>query len=245
MPLTPMLLLSLIQGITEFLPVSSSGHLNLFQSFLNITPSLSFDVFLNTATLFSVIFVFRRQLKDFFKNLSLIALGTLPAALIGLLFSSPIDSIFSQTQYLPLFFLFTSILLFSLKFIKTKNQPFTPLKVLIIGLFQALALFPGVSRSAATLFAALLVGLSPQSAFKFSFYLFIPASLGALLLNIDKINSLSLSSFQPLPSLTGFLTAFLVGVLCLHLLLRLLISRRLWLFGFYTLSLACLILFFV
>ena len=236
MSLTSLLLLSLIQGITEFLPVSSSGHLNLFQSFLNITPSLSFDVFLNTATLFSVIFVFRRQIKNFLKNLPLIVLGSLPAAIIGLLFSSPIGSIFSQTQYLPFFFLFTSILLFSLKFIKAKNQPLTPLKALIIGLFQTLALFPGVSRSASTLFAALLLGLSPQNAFKFSFYLFIPASLGALLLNVGEVSSLS--SFSALPSLTAFLLAFLVGILCLHLLRRLLIGRRLWLFGFYTLILS-------
>jgi len=235
-------LLSLVQAISEFLPVSSSGHLNLLQSLFNLSPSLSFAVFLNTATLFSVIFVFRYQIHHFFKSRSLIIVGSLPAVLIGLAYKDQIDSIFSQPRYLSLFFLITSVLLLSLKFIKIKDQPLTPPKALIIGFFQALALFPGVSRSGATIFSALLLGLSPQNAFQFSFYLFIPASLGALLLNSNQINTLS--SFQLLPGLTSFLIAFLVGIFCLRLLRRLLTNHHLWFFGFYTLFLASLVFFF-
>ena len=238
MPHWQLITLALVQAVSEFLPISSSGHLNLLQSLFNLTPSLSFAVFLNTATLFSVIFVFYRQISSFIKSIPLIVIGSLPAAIVGIAYRDQIDSIFSHPQYLPLFFLITSILLLSLKFIKIKDQSITPQKALIIGLFQALALFPGVSRSGATLFAALLVGLSPKKAFQYSFYLFIPASLGALLINLDQINILS--SFQLLPSLTGFLIAFLVGIFCLRLLRRLLVHHRLWFFGFYTLFLACL-----
>ena len=242
MPHWQLIILALTQAISEFLPISSSGHLNLLQSFFNLTPSLSLAVFLNTATLFSVIFVFHRQVSHFFKSLPLIIIGSLPATLIGLTYKDQIDSIFSQPQYLSLFFLITSILLLSLKFIPVKGQPLTPLKALIIGFFQALALFPGVSRSGATIFSALLLGLSPQNAFQFSFYLFNPASLGALLLNFNQIHTLS--SFQLLPSLSAILIAFVVGIFCLRLLRRLLIHRRLWLFGFYTLFLASLVFFF-
>lgn len=235
-------ILALVQAISEFLPISSSGHLGLLQSLFDLTPSLSLAVFLNTATLFSVIFVFRYQIRHFFKSLPLIIIGSLPAAIIGLTCKDQIGSIFSQPQYLSLFFFITSILLLSLKFIQVKDLSLTPLKALIIGFFQALALFPGVSRSGATIFSALLLGLSATTAFQFSFYLFIPASLGALLLNFDQINTLS--SFQLLPGLTSFLIAFLVGIFCLHLLRRLLTNHHLWLFGFYTLFLASLVFFF-
>jgi len=241
MPHWQLIILALVQAISEFLPISSSGHLNLLQFLFGFIPSLSFAVFLNTATFFSVIFIFYRQISHFLKSLPLIIIGSLPAAVIGLTYKNQIDSIFSQPQYLPPFFLITSVLLLSLKFIKVKNQSLTPLKALIVGCFQALALFPGVSRSGATIFSALLLGLSAQNAFQFSFYLFIPASLGALLVNFDQINTLS--SFWSLPGLTGFLIAFFVGIFCLRLLRRLLIHHRLWLFGFYTLFLASLVLF--
>ncbi len=231
--------LAITQGITEFLPVSSSGHLNLLQSFLKITPSLSLDVFLNTATLLSVIIVFRHQVKDFFKNFSFIVIGSLPAAAIGLLFKDQIEDVFSKPQYLSIFFLITSLLLFSQKSIKNKNLRLTKRNALIIGLFQALALFPGVSRSAATLFAALILGLSVKNAFKFSFYLFIPASLGALLLNFNQTSVLT--SLQALPGLTAFLITLITGIISLNLLRRLLISRHLWFFGFYTTAISIII----
>jgi len=242
MPHWQLIILSLVQAVSEFLPISSSGHLNLFQFLFGFSPSLFLAIFLNTATLFSVIFVFRRQINHFFKSLPLIVVGSLPAAIIGLVYKDQIDSIFSQPQHLSLFFLITSILLLSLRFIQIKDQSLTPLKALIIGFFQALALFPGISRSGATIFSALLLGLSPQNAFQFSFYLFIPASLGALLISLDQINTLS--SFQILPSLTGLLITFLLGIFCLRLLRRLLIHHRLWFFGFYTLFLASLVFFF-
>ena len=108
MSLIQTLILALTQGITEFLPVSSSGHLNLFQHFFGFIPSLGFDIFLNTATLLSVLFFFRNQLKFFFSHLLQIILASIPAALVGIFLKDSVDSIFSNIWLLPLFFLINS-----------------------------------------------------------------------------------------------------------------------------------------
>jgi len=242
MPFYQLLILSLVQAVSEFLPISSSGHLNLFQSVFGLTPSLALDIFLNTATLFSVLYLFRHQVSDFFKKLPLIIIGTLPAAVLGFLFKDKIDLLFTRPEYLPLFFLITSVLLLAQKFITPQKTKLTPAKALVIGLFQALALFPGVSRSASTLFAGLLLGLPLLQAFQFSFYLFIPASLGALVLNFTDIRLLS--SFISLESLLAFLFTFAVGIISLRLLQKLFIGRRLWYFSFYTLFLVLTLFLF-
>ena len=241
MLLSQLLALSFIQGVSEFLPISSSGHLNLVQSLFYLSPSLSLDVFLNTATLGSVLFVFRHQVKDFFAKLPFIVIATLPAAIIGLLFKDSLDLLFSQIQYLPLFFLITSLILFSQKFITPQKQSLTWQKALIVGLFQALALFPGVSRSASTLFACLLVGLPLAVSFRFTFFLFIPASLGALVLSLNQIGSLYTTDFNLTSFVLAFLITLLVGIFCLRLLQKLFISQKLYLFSFYTLLLAFLV----
>lgn len=236
MTLVQSLFLGLVQGVTEFLPVSSSGHLNLSQHFLGLTPSLSFDIFLNTATLLSVIFFFRQQIKFFIDNLLQIIIGSIPAVIIGLLFKNQIEVIFSDVHYLPLFFLITTILVFSTRFTKSKSDKISLKQALIIGIFQSLAILPGVSRSGSTIFAGLLLGLSPLTAFNFSFSLFIPASLGALVLD--------LKSFTLNPStIPAFVVTFIVGVLALYILKKTVIGRQFWKFSFYTLILASILPF--
>ncbi|MBU4210337.1 undecaprenyl-diphosphate phosphatase [Patescibacteria group bacterium] len=236
------LILALIQAITEFLPVSSSGHLAIAQELFGSTPSLSFDIFLNTATLFSVIFFFKKQSKDFLNKLVFIFLSSIPAVLVTLIFKDQISSLFSQTTYLTASFLVTSLLLFSVKLIKKRKQTFlTPQKAIIIGLFQSLAIFPGISRSASTIFAGLLCGLGSQKAFEYSFYLFIPASLGALVFGVTQTDlaSLSFSSYLPYA-----IICFLVGLISLKLLKKTIQSKKLWYFSFYTLALSCLTIYF-
>lgn len=234
------LLFSFIQGLSEFLPVSSSGHLNLAQYLFNIEPSLALDVFLNTATLLSVIFFFRKKIPYFIKNLKYIVIASLPIALIGLFFKDQIDIIFSNINYLPYFFLLGSIFVFSIKFIKKANKKKTLLTVLFIGLFQSIALLPGVSRSGVTIFTALFLGLSSIEAFNFSFSLFIPASIGALLLNAKEITSLNVFNFE---YILAFLVTFITGVIALSLLKKLLIKGKLWLFSIYTFLLSVLLFF--
>lgn len=234
------LILGIVQGVSEFLPISSSGHLNLVQHFFGFTPSLSFDIFLNTATLCSVLFYFRRQIKFFSHHLLYIIIASLPSALVGIFFKSSIESLFTDLSLLPLFYLLTTIFLFSSRFFRpTSFSGINLPRALLIGLFQALAILPGVSRSGSTIFAGLLLGLSPLDAFNFSFSLFIPASIGAIILDFHP--STWQNFFQP-SYLLIFIITLLVGLASLSFLRRSLVSSRLWLFSFYTFFLTLLLL---
>ena len=235
------IILSFIQGIAEFLPISSSGHLNLAQYFFRLTPSLTLDIFLNTATFVSVLFFFRKQLKYFFKNLKFIIVASIPAALVGILLKDQVDSIFSNISLLPFFFIITSIFVFSTKFFGQKDAKLDYKKAIIIGVFQAIAILPGVSRAGATIFAGLLLGLAPLEAFNFSFCLFIPASLGAIVLSAKDLSSSGILSPE---YLVAFVTTFIVGVIALNILKKVLIGKKFWIFGIYTFILG-LVLFFV
>lgn len=227
--------LGLVQGITEFLPISSSGHLNLFQHFFGFTPSLSFDIFLNTATLFSVLFFFKNQIKYFFNNLKYIIIASIPAALVGIFLKDQVEIIFSNINLLPYFFLITSTLLISTKFIKNKSEIKLNYKnALIIGLMQAVAILPAVSRSGSTIVTALWLGLAPIEAFNFSFCLFIIASFGTIVL--DYKNLFMASNFS-LDMLLTFLITFITGIFALYILKKVLISKNFWYFGIYTLIL--------
>ena len=231
--------LGITQAITEFLPISSTGHLHLFQKFFGLQTSLTFDIFLNTATWLSVLFFFRKQVPYFFKNLNFIIVGSLPAVLVGVLFKDQVEAIFASTATLPYEFLFTAVILFLTRYFKFKNDQLTYPKAIIIGLFQALAIIPAISRSGSTIFAGLLLGLSAQTAFNFSFCLFIPASLGALILDAKDVFSLSLLTPT---NLIVFGVTFLVGILSLKILQKILISQKFYLFSIYLLVLASILL---
>lgn len=235
------IILSIIQGISEFLPISSSGHLNLAQHFFNLKPSLTFDIFLNTATFLSVLFFFRKQLKYFFTNLKYIIVASIPAALVGILLKDQVDSIFANIHLLPFFFILGSIFVFSTKFFGQKDDKLNFKKAIIIGLFQAVAILPGVSRAGATIFAGLLLGFAPIQAFNFSFCLFIPASFGALIIGAKDLSETGILNTQ---YLIAFLVTFLVGIFALGLLKKVLIGKKFWMFGIYTFLLA-ITLFFI
>lgn len=240
MTLIQSLILSLVQGITEFLPISSSGHLNLFQHFFNLKPSLTLDVFLNTATLLSVLFFFRKQISYFFKNLKYIIVASIPAALVGIFFKDQVDSIFSIINLLPFFFILGSLFVFFTKFISPKNTKVTYSKAILIGLFQSIAILPGVSRAGATIFMALLLGLSTIEAFNFSFCLFIPASLGALVLNLKDLSTANVFTPQYLLS---FVLTFITGIIALTILKKVLISHKFWIFAIYLIILSFTLFF--
>lgn len=235
------IILSFIQGIAEFLPISSSGHLNLAQYFFKIEPSLTLDIFLNTATFLSVLFFFRKQLKYFFTNLKFIIIASIPAALVGFFLKDQVDSIFADIHLLPFFFVLGSILVFSTKFFGSKDEQLSYKKAIIIGLFQAIAILPGVSRAGATIFAGLLLGLAPIQAFNFSFCLFIPASLGALVLGVKDLSTAGILSPE---YLLAFISTFFVGIFALGVLKKVLISHKFWIFGIYTFTLA-IVTFFI
>jgi len=240
MTLIQSIIFSFVQGITEFLPISSSGHLHLFQYFFSLSTSLAFDVFLNTATFVAVLFYFRSQVPYFFKNIRYIIIGSLPAVIVGVFLKDQVELIFSSVKTLPYEFLFTATILLLTRFFKTKNNSLSYSKAFLIRVFQALAIVPAISRSGSTIFAGLLLGLSPLNAFNFSFCLFIPASLGALILDIKDIANLP--DFGP-NYLIAFVLTAVIGYFSLIILQKVLVGKKFWLFSIYLFILSVVLLF--
>ena len=230
--------LGIVQGLTEFLPVSSSGHLVLFQSFLGITtPPFFFDVLVHSGTLLAVVIYFRHQLIGFTRtHLSQLIIATIPAVLVGLFVYTTSLEIFTNLYLTSLSFLLTSVLLFLTTKVKTttsiSSTKITSTRALLIGIFQAIAILPGVSRSGSTISAGIFTGLSKNTAFTFSFILSIPAILGALTLNLTNMSNLDVT--LTLPSLIGFSAALISGLVSLCLLNYVLKRKNLLPFAVYT-----------
>lgn len=238
------LILGIVQGLTEFLPVSSSGHLVIFQNFFRLSqPPIFFDIVVHVGTLFAVIIYFFNQIKKISLNLfKLVIAGTIPAVIFGLYIEPQIESLFSSLTVVALGLIITSALLFSTKFTKfSKPKKLTLKSSLIIGLFQALAIIPGVSRSGATVASALNQGAGKQKAFYFSFLLSIPAITGALVLQLKDLNQIN--SAELIPIIIGFTTSLITGLLALKLLNIIINNTKLHLFGFYTATLAATLIF--
>jgi len=232
--------LGLVQGLTEFLPISSSGHLVIGQHLLGLTkPEVTFDILVHLATALAIIAVFLPVLfKLKFKTIYFILLASLPAAIVGLSLNQHIETIFSSLPLVSLSLIITAFLLFiSKKF--TYSAPRTQLTCkdsVFIGLFQALAIIPGISRSGSTIVAGLFRHLSPKSSYNFSFLIALPAILGAQLLNFNKLNQIPT---QAIPAYVfGFLTAFISGVFSLKILKNIIQKGQLHYFAYYCLALA-------
>jgi undecaprenyl-diphosphatase len=240
-------LLGLIQGITEFLPISSSGHLLLGQYFLGFQHSqdiVLFDLVCHLGTLFAIIFVLFPLIKDFIASShrwTQIILGTLPLFPLVLIIK-PLKTLFSQPHLLGPCFLCSAALLFSglhfrfHYFEKRVHRQW--LDPLAIGCFQALAILPGVSRSGATISAAHLLGWNKNEAITFSFLLAIPAILGGIVLESWQAwNHPSPFGLDAWPFFIGFLTSFLVGSFSLRLLIRAMVENKWKYFAWYCLLL--------
>lgn len=209
------IILGLVQGLTEFLPVSSSGHLILFQKLLNVNleaGELFLGVMLHIGTLVALIIVFAKQILSALKSppmLIYLVVATIPAAVVGLLFADKIDEIFYGTKYLGGFFLLTALFLLAAEWLSKRavdgKQPNIKSST-TMGLMQALAVFPGLSRSGATITGGAAMGLKRQENANFSFLMSIPIIGGAALVEIYK-------QFIKGPGLPqGDLTAVLLGM---------------------------------
>lgn len=247
--------LSIIQGLTEFLPVSSSGHLVIFQKLLRLEePPVLFDILVHVGTLGAIVFYFKEQLLVIFKGiikknrfdikiLLMILIGTIPAGIIGFFLQGYIKDIFDSLKLVGLSLLLTAGLLFSTKFTKNLNKDFKDLnwkETLFIGIFQAIAILPGVSRSGSTIVAGLWQNLKRETAFAFSFYLAIPAILGALILQIPEISNSS--DYYLKQGIFGMIIAGTVGYFSLIILEKFLKSAKLFWFGLYCLAAGILVL---
>jgi undecaprenyl-diphosphatase len=233
---TQALLLGVIQGLTEFLPVSSSGHLVLGQRMLGLTePHLLFDVAVHVGTLLAVVAVFSDDLRLMVASVLpgrdrdgrgrrlviLVAVGMVPAAIAGLLFRDAFEALYASTLTVGVALLVTGSLLMLTSMIPhgTRNlEGRGLLTAFLVGVAQAIAIVPGVSRSGATISVGLALGLGRGSAARLSFLLSIPAILGALVLQLADVGELAVHEAAPL--LIGGASAAITGYVALRLLLR-------------------------
>jgi len=234
-------ILGIVQGFTEFLPISSSGHLVLGQAILGIEqPGNEFEILVHLGTLASVLVIFFDDIKSLILSLAskktkifiiYIVIGTLPAISIGLGFKDLIDSLFENVTAVGGALIFTGVVLFGSSFANRQYKEHSFLTCISIGCAQAMAIIPGVSRSGMTISAALFLGLSAKEAARFSFLLAIPAIGGAGLLTALDVSG----GFQmPIPvALAGLISSFAVGVVALKWLLGWLEQGKFHYFGIY------------
>lgn len=259
------IILGIVQGLTEFLPISSSAHLVLVPKLIGVTypnPSaaVAFDTLLHLGTLVAVIgyfwkdilslikaFIssimdifrgkFKQELKeDSFKKLTwLLVVGTIPAGLAGVLFEKQFDALFSSVVAVGFFLLITGILLWAAERVKTGHKEvkeFSFKNALVIGIFQALAIAPGISRSGATISAGLFSGLDRTLAARYSFLLSIPAILGAAAVQIKDIHVGFEANTAAI--IAGFIAAVIFGYLAIAFLLRIIVrDKSLMIFAYY------------
>ncbi|MBI2630371.1 undecaprenyl-diphosphate phosphatase [Candidatus Pacearchaeota archaeon] len=222
---------AIIQSATEFLPVSSSGHLALISNLIG-EPDLSFFVMLHLASLITVIVFTRKELYNLasfnpkYKKLWLFLItATIPAGIVGLLLRKTIEASFSSLLFLSFAFIFTGIILFLTQYTKATSN-FSIKNSLLIGIFQAISIFPGISRSGMTISSALFSGIEKEKAARFSFLLFIPVTLGAFVLELNqlKINS---------SAIVAFFICLILSIFFLNLLVLIIKKEKFWMFSFY------------
>lgn len=248
-PVLEAIVLGIVQGLTEFLPVSSSGHLEIAKFLLGDAAvgneSLLMTVSLHFATALSTVFVFRKDILELFQNvfvkrgqeqrkyILLIVLSMIPAVLVGLLLESEIEALFVQNLLLVGLMLFvTGVLLFVADKKKETTRKHSVSSAIIVGLAQAIAILPGISRSGSTIATSVILGIDKEKAAKFSFLMVLPLIFGAMakdLLEGDfsegKVNYTAL--------IAGFVTAFVVGILACRWMIKIVKNSKLKYFAYY------------
>lgn len=241
------LVLGTIQGLSEFLPISSSGHLVLLQKLIPrfSQPGVLFDAVVHLGTVFAVLFFFRKNIFSLSKKyMVFIVLGTLPAALAGFLFREEFELMFSSAKFLGYEFILTGIFDLAVDLPVKRTSSLNNLNSLLIGVAQAVSIIPGISRSGATIFTGVRLGVDKSEVGRYSFLLSVPAILGANILEISAHGLDSLQgSFQFY--LIGFLASFLVGIISIGIVLKFLLNNKFKFFGFYTLALGLLVILFI
>jgi len=254
------IVLGIFQGIAEFLPISSSGHLVILQNLFGIKEgNLFFTEMLHFGTLISIIVVYFKdiirmiiefirlllsifkgekikELNKYQKLAILIILGSVPTAIIGLSLEDFFESLYTSILPIGFAFLVTGVLLWTAErrsYQNKKVKDMTYLDSLIIGTAQGIAIIPGISRSGSTIVAGLLRGLNKPLATEFSFLLALPATLGAGLLGILKLTKSNSEILVNFPLLVGVLTSTIVGIVSLKILISLLNKNKLHYFSYY------------
>lgn len=250
-----------VQGLTEFLPVSSSGHLVLTAGLLGIeSTGVTLEVMVHFGTLLAVLAVYWKDIQGMLVSIYrslfsgemsceekmhhkgnirlvwLLILSTLPAVIVGLLFKSKIERFFESSLMVGAMLLITGVVLFLVSRVRQGTKTASKMGyacALGIGLAQVFAMLPGISRSGMTVAAGLFAGLTREEAAKFSFLLSIPVILGATVLELKDISSAGLGGISPTSLVLAVCAAFVSGYLAIKVLLKVLQSGNLRIFSYY------------
>ena len=248
-------ILGIIQGLTEFLPISSSGHLVLAQHFMDVNESgILLEAILHLGTLAAILIYYWDDLqnlaKDFFNGVTearayvfYLVVATIPAVFVGISFENRIESVFIPSWVICMLII-TGLVVGSTYFVQNRSRrEFTYMIVLYIGFAQAFALLPGISRAGITISVALLMGITHREAAKFAIIMAIPVLLGAGLLQIIKIDNIQQNSLFPL--IIGFFTSAATGFMVINWLLAVISKGKFYLFSLYCFTIAIIAYIFI
>ncbi|MCW4052788.1 MAG: undecaprenyl-diphosphate phosphatase [Candidatus Bathyarchaeota archaeon] len=246
-------ILGIVQGLTEWLPVSSSGHLAVAKEFINWQPPVLFYVLLHLSTLFVILLFFRKSLLLILKAFAMmdfrsvegklgifVVVGSIPTAVFGYIFQNLFRTFYNNLIVVGFALMATGLLLFFSGY-KHGSRDLNYVDSLITGVAQGIAIIPGVSRSGVTISTELLRGVDRKVAFEFSFLLSIPAVIGATFVELGDLNLL-MANTEVSAILAGVVVAALVGYLSLRILLRTVMKQKLHWFAFYCWAASILII---
>ena len=265
MSLWQSIILGLVQGLTEFLPVSSSGHLVFAERLLNINRGdVVFEVMVHVGTLIAVLIFFRKRIleiivsifaigkskkteleKDGLRMAWYIVLGTIPAVIFGFLFKDFLEKSFGSIRWTSVEFLVTGAILIATIWAIDRGRSINSLKSIIIGIAQAIAIIPAISRSGSTIATGMFLGVSKEKAAEYSFLLSIPAIGGAAVLELPEFLKLAPASATLAIYLAGTLISAVVGYLSIAFLISVVRKGKFFYFGLYCIALGILGLIFL
>ncbi|MBU3905047.1 MAG: undecaprenyl-diphosphate phosphatase [Nanoarchaeota archaeon] len=243
------LILGIVQGITEWLPISSSGHLAIIQNVFGLEVPILFDVLLHVSSLFVLLIVFRQDIllslkalikwdwkSEYGKLNMFLIIGIIPTILVGYFLHNLILSLFTNMLAIGTALIITGFILFFCKG-KESTKKLNYNNSVLIGLAQGLAIIPGISRSGATIGVGILSGVERKKVIRFSFLLAIPAIIGAALFEAPSLTQLEL-----IPTLVGTITSFVIGYVSLKFIIKLITKNKFWLFSIYCWILGIIVL---
>ncbi|MFH2050644.1 MAG: undecaprenyl-diphosphate phosphatase [bacterium] len=250
------IILGIIQGLTEFLPISSSGHLVLAQNLLGVKqPGVSFELVVHLGTLLAVLVYFRWQLIALIKSIFdstmkeersiilFLIVGTIPAVIVGLFFKDFFEEAFGSPAFTSAMLIVTGLILFSTKLVKQGNKQVSLITAIIMGIGQAFAILPGISRSGSTIAAGMLFGVYPSKAAEFSFLLAIPAILGAVVLKFSDLLAIDKALIGHYA--VGAVFSFIFGLAAVSMLLAIVKKGKLEYFAYYCVAVGSVGLYFL
>jgi len=249
-------ILALVQGITEWLPISSSGHLVIVQQLWGLNVPVFFDVTLHVGTLIAVLVFLRRDVANILKAVvqldfkteegklaTLVFIGSIPTAVIGFPFRNLFESFFSNLLAVGVAFMVTGCILYASKLTHDRNKSINYFNALLIGTAQGIALIPGISRSGTTISTGLLRGVKKEKVFQYSFLLYIPAVIGAAIgTSVTEWSKLAAAEADVLSIIFGLVVTAMVGYIFLKLLFKVVLKDKFHVFAYYCWALGLILI---